>query len=103
MPEDQANLNAEDGANEYFESQAILLDTVGQHLATVQASLTPKLRCGGFRLPSSADVSLILASVASLKMSDGRQFQLKNLRRCTGVHSTNADQPHIEFDFVPEP
>jgi hypothetical protein len=91
-------MNAQDEANQDCESPAILTDKDSQHLASVTVKILPKLRCGDFRLPSSIDVRLILAKATSLQMSDGRRFQLLNLRLCIATHLISPEQPHLDFD-----
>jgi hypothetical protein len=94
--------NEQDEANQDYVSPAILRDKDGQPLANVKATLSPKLHCGDFRLPSSIDVRLILTKAASLQTLDGKQFQLLNLRRCIAYHLEKPDQPHLEFDYAPD-
>jgi hypothetical protein len=98
---DQATMNAQDEANQDYESQATLRDKDGQPLASVRVSFSPKLRCGGFRLLSSAEVHPILTTATSLQTSDGKRFRIFGLRHCPAVHLVDPGQPHIEFDYEP--
>jgi hypothetical protein len=91
--------NAQDEANSDFESQAVLVDTGGEHLARVKVRFSPKSRYGSFRLPPSADVDQILAKATSLQTSDGKQLRVSNLRRCPAVHLVDPHRPHLEFDY----
>jgi hypothetical protein len=91
--------NAQDEAD--FESQSVLQDTGGQHLASVTVRFSPKSHYGSFRLPPSADVDQILAKVASLQTSDDRHLRVSNLRRCPAVHLVEPHRPHLEFDYEP--
>jgi hypothetical protein len=95
----QATMNAADEANQDYESQSTLLDKDGLPLASVLADLSPKLRCGGFRLSSSTDVHRILATATSLRTSDNKRLRLINLRLCTAFHPSNPELPHLEFYF----
>jgi hypothetical protein len=94
--------NEPDEASQDHESPATLTDKDGQHLASVTASFSQKQRFGDFRLPSSIDVRWILAKATSLQTSDGKRFQLLNLRLCIAYHLENPDQPHMEFDYEPD-
>lgn len=80
-----------------YESPAILTGKDGLPLASVQAKIWPTLRSGEFHLLTSADVNQILAKATSLQMSDGKQFQLLNLRLCNVCHPAPE---HFEFDFL---
>lgn len=91
-----------DEANQDYESPAILLDRDNQPLASVKVKISPRLRCGDFRLPSSIDVHLILTKTASLQTKDGKRFRLTNLKHCTSFHSVSPGQPHLEFDYLQE-
>jgi hypothetical protein len=92
-------MNATDEANPDFESQAILMDTDGQRLASVKVKISPSRLDGDFRLPSSIDVHQILVTATSLQTSDGKRFQLLNLRLCTAFHSVAPEQLHLEFEY----
>ena len=94
-------MNGQDEANEDYESQATLRDKDNQPLASVRASFSPKLHCGGFRLPSLAEVHPILTTAANLQTSDGKRFRIFGLRQCPAVHLVDPGQPHIEFDYEP--
>jgi hypothetical protein len=87
--------------NQDCESQVILLDRSGQPLASVGASFSPGRRCGGFRLPSSADVSHVLASVTTAQMPGSHGFRLFRVRQCQAFHPVHPEQAHLEFHYEP--
>jgi len=90
-----------DEASLDFEAEVILKDMADKQVATVRANFSPKVHCGGFRLPESANVDQVLSRVASLQTSDGRRFRVSKLRRCGAVHLVSPDKPHLEFDYEP--
>src|ERR1035441_1114789 len=98
-----ATMNAQDEANQDYESQATLRDKDGQPLASVRVSLSPKSRWGSFRLPSSAEVRPILTTATNLQTSDGKRFRIIALRQCPAFHLVAPGQPHLEFDSEPVP
>src|SRR5713226_6561833 len=75
-PTREVTMDMKQAAIEDYESQVTLLDRSGQPLASVRASFLPSLRFGGFRLPSSADVSHVLASVTTAQMPGSHSFRL---------------------------
>jgi hypothetical protein len=95
-------MNGQGETSQDSKSPATLLSKEGKPLASVTARLSPKLRSGDFRLPSSIDAHQILAKATNLQTLDGRQFQLLNLRICIAVHLMSPGQPHFEFDYNPE-
>ena len=96
--------NAQGITKEEIESQAIVMDKDGRHLANVRACFWPKLHCGGFQLPSSVDVHQILTTASNLQTSDDRLPRLlaiQAVRLCTAFHPMSPDKHHLEFDYEP--
>jgi hypothetical protein len=87
------------GANEEIEFQAIVMDKDGQPISTVQATLLPQQNYGEFLLFSSKEIHSILTKAVSLQMPDGKQLELRNLRRASGNFPVVRGQPPIEACF----
>ncbi|MGO8701671.1 MAG: hypothetical protein ACLQVY_28645 [Limisphaerales bacterium] len=90
----------EDGLSSY-EVQATLLDKAGKEIVWVKIEFWPVLKCGGFRLPPTANVGHVLKNAATVHAEDGKQYRLTNVHHCTAFHLMSPDKAHIEFDFEP--
>jgi hypothetical protein len=88
-------------ASQCQEVQATLLEKAGKEIGCVVMQLWPVLKCGGFRLPSSANVGQTVKNAATCQTEDGKQYRLTNVHRCNALHVMSPDQAHIEFDFEP--
>ncbi len=83
------------------EVEATLLDNAGKEIGCYIMQLCPILKCGDFRLPSTANVGQIVKNAATIQTDGGKEYRLTNVHRCNAMHLMSPEKAHIEFDFEP--